>query len=235
MTRVHALMTLRAPEPGRVKTRLARGVGRDAALALYRAFVADELAALDAFGEDGAGLPVTVFVHPPEQVDAMADWLGPDPAGRPRRVAAQRGEDLGERMRRAFEQAFGEGAEAALLVGGDLPELSALHLDAACAALRDAGAALAPSGDGGYTLVAFTRAAFRPDIFRDIEWSTPQVLEQTLARFKVAGQAVTLLPELPDVDTAIELAALAARWRDRPEDPDRPAHTLAALREQGSP
>lgn len=221
MSGLHALMTLRAPEPGRIKTRLAQGVGDAAALALYRAFVADELTTLDA-----AGLPVTVFVHPPEAVQECEDWLGPDPAGRPRRVLPQRGAELGQRMANAFRQAFEAGAESALLVGGDLPELSRGHLDAAVQAMATEGAALAPSHDGGYTLVAFTRESFAPDVFEHIEWSTARVLEQTLYRFKAAGQAVALLPPLPDIDTADDLAALAARWRGRDGGP---AHTLAAM------
>ncbi len=217
-----ALMTLRAPEPGRVKTRLAKRLGDDTAVTLYRAFVADELASLDA-----AGLPVTAHVHPPESVDACRDWLGPG-----RTVLAQQGADLGARMAHAFRAAFEGGAEAALLVGGDLPELGPAHLDAALAALADGVAALAPSHDGGYTLIALPRPAFAPAIFEGVDWGTTRVLEQTLARFGRAGLAPRLLPPLPDVDTADDLAALAARWRGRQGGP---AHTLAALRAPGLP
>lgn len=217
-------MTLRAPGPGRVKTRLAAGLGREtgdeAAAALYRAFVADELAALDT-----AGLPVTAFVHPPQSVAACRDWLEPG-----RSVLPQQGGDLGARMANAFLAAFEGGAQAALLVGGDLPELSKAHLDAALAALADGVPALAPSLDGGYTLIALPPRAFAPTLFEDVDWGTPLVLEQTLTRFSQARLAPRLLPPLPDVDTADDLAALAARWRGRQGGP---AHTLAALRALG--
>ena len=230
-----ALMALRAPLPGRVKTRLAAGLGpgdadHDAALALYRAFVADELAALDSM-RDGAGLPVTVFVHPPDAVEECEDRLR-------RPCLPQRGADLGERMAGAFQWAFEAGAGAALMVGGDLPELSSVHLNATLAALDDpdpaGGIAIAPSLDGGYSLIAFTRQAFTPRAFSGIDWGTPRVLEQTLSRLGAAGLAPRLLPVLPDIDTADDLAALAKRWRGRSSDhPGRPAHTLAAMRELG--
>lgn len=221
MTGAHALMALRAPQPGRVKTRLAATLGHEAALSLYRAFVSDELATLDA-----SCLPVTVFVHPPESVGACREWLG-------RPCLPQRGADLGERMAAAFQWAFDAGAKAALLVGGDLPELSAAHLGAALAAIKNEGTALAPSLDGGYTLVAFTRAAFTPEAFRNIQWSTPMVLGQTLARLDAAGRHAHLLPDLPDMDTAEDLNALAERWRGRSAGPGRPARTLAVMRELG--
>jgi len=226
VTAVQALMVLRSPERGRVKTRLAAGVGpgdigQHAALALYKAFVADELDALAAFGHDEAGLPVTVFAHPPEAVETCRKWLD-------RPCLPQQGADLGERMAGAFRWAFDKGAQAALLVGGDLPELSREHLDAALAALNETGTALAPSGDGGYSLIAFTRRAFTPEAFRNVDWGTPRVLEQTLAGLDAAGRRVRLLPELPDVDTIDDLAALAERWRGRDGGP---ARTLAVLRE----
>src|SRR5438105_2916979 len=100
----------RHPEPGRVKTRLARGVGADAAAALYRAFIldlADRLAALPyavTWAVDPPGAPFTTVV----------------PLARCR---AQEGGDLGERMARAFAAEFMDGGGAVAVIGADVPHV----------------------------------------------------------------------------------------------------------------
>lgn len=207
------LVFVKLPLPGVAKTRLAAEVGDERAVALYDAMVRDVMDSLDA-----AGAPVTVCHAPVAPLDAYRDWLG-----RGRRFMLQEGEDLGERMARAFEAVFASGAERAVLVGGDLPGLAPGAVRAALDAVADTGAALAPGGDGGYSLIGFRRDAFAPEVFSSIPWSTPDVLPRTLAAFERLAHPVHLLSPIPDVDTAADLATLAAT----PEAAPHARRTLA--------
>src|SRR5689334_23841801 len=98
----------RHPEPGRVKTRLARVLGTDAAAALYRAFILDLAGRL-------ATLPyaVTWAIDPP---GAPFTTIVPHARCRP-----QEGDDLGERMERAFAAEFTQGDGAVAMIGADIP------------------------------------------------------------------------------------------------------------------
>ncbi len=194
------LLFLRAPEIGRVKTRLARTIGDVHALALYRLFVQDMIDTLTA-----THIPLFACCHPADKLPFVASWLGPALHYRP-----QRGNCLGERMAAAFRTAFSEGFERAALVGSDLPDLPADLLHAALEALDHRGAALGPGTDGGYYLVAFRKSAFTPEIFCDIPWGTDRVLDRTLATFEAMRLPVALLPQWADVDTIADLRAL---WR----------------------
>src|SRR5262245_36144578 len=116
----------RHPEPGRVKTRLARVLGADAAAAVYRAFILDLADRLS-----GLPYPVTWAVDPPD-----APFTTVVPRARWR---AQEGADLGERMARAFAAEFALGAGPVAVIGADAPHLPAEAVCETAAALgRDA-------------------------------------------------------------------------------------------------
>ena len=106
------LFFMKTPRKGAVKTRLARTVGDDAALALYRSFVEDMLAMLAA-----ANHIVRVYFTPAGAEDALREWLGQDVT-----LLPQRGRDLGEKMKNALAQTFAAGFSQAILIGSDLPD-----------------------------------------------------------------------------------------------------------------
>ncbi|EHJ47742.1 Protein of unknown function DUF2064 [Solidesulfovibrio carbinoliphilus subsp. oakridgensis] len=202
---VRLLVCLKAPLPGLVKTRLAAGIGPEAALGAYRAMVADVLAAADA-----SGLPTTLHFAPTDALPAVRDLCGRDRTYRPQAAG-----DLGARMAGALADAFAAGAGAALLVGGDLPLLTGSLLARAAGLLATADAVLGPATDGGYYAIGFTRAGFCREAFADMPWSTPAVAGRTLAVLGRTGRRVALLPALPDCDTPADLAALSRPpWRE---------------------
>jgi len=210
-------LMLKFPLPGQVKTRLGRDIGYRAAAELYAACVADEMHAAAR-----AQVPVAVFHMDDVPANRYHCWLGSDLP-----LFPQRGADLGERMQNALTDLFATGARCAMLLGGDIPELSPPDLDRATAAADLHGLALAPAGDGGYTLIAARNDAMYPDIFTRMPWSTPQVLPLTLERLAAAGRPHALLPQLPDLDTWDDLAALWQRLRAAPYPPRRTAAWLA--------
>jgi hypothetical protein len=186
----------RYPEPGRVKTRLARAIGDAAAAGLYAAFIED-------LARRFAGAPWAVrwAVAPPDP--GFARRFGIDAAA----CREQRGEDLGERMRNAFEDAAADGFSRVALVGSDAPQLSRATVAQALDALDRAEVVLGPALDGGYTLIALRRPL---DVFTGIRWSTPDVLAETLSRVAALGLRHVLLEPDFDVDEPDDLVRLSA-------------------------
>lgn len=196
----HLLIFAREPVLGRVKTRLAAGIGAEAALAVYR-----ELLALTAAAVAEAQLPATVWLA---EAPADADPAQPRPewAGLPWRVQPP-ADSLGTRMAQAFEAAFGAGAGRVVIIGTDCPGLSAALLRQAFEHLLSHDLVVGPADDGGYYLLGMNK--LEPALFLNKDWSTATVLPDTLADAARLGLRVAQLPTLHDVDSAQDLAT----WR----------------------
>jgi rSAM/selenodomain-associated transferase 1 len=189
------------PVPGRVKTRLAASIGQEVAARYARRFIEETVSRAV-----GTGLPVDVHFAPVEHGPAFRDWLGPDHV-----YAPQSGGDLGERMHRAFVEAFSRGASRVVLTGTDAPDRPDRFLTLALDSLEDHAVAIGPALDGGYHLIAMRRDAFAREAFQGISWSTSLVLGQTLTAIRAAGRTVHLLPAWPDIDDEYALAAYLRR------------------------
>ena len=202
--RPHLLIFAREPVLGRVKTRLAAGIGAAAALAVYR-----ELLALTAAAAAAAQVPATVWLAeaPADEATAVSAALPrPEWPGLPWRVQPP-AESLGARMAHAFEKAFEEGAGRVVVIGTDCPGLSAALLTQAFNQLLTHDVVLGPADDGGYYLLGMNK--LEAEFFENKSWSTAAVLPDTLADAARLGLRVALLPQLHDVDSAADLAA----WR----------------------
>ncbi|MCK4899822.1 MAG: DUF2064 domain-containing protein, partial [Anaerolineales bacterium] len=86
---------------------------------------------------------------------------------------------------------------------------------------------LGPGEDGGYYLIGVKQ--LHENIFNHIEWSTPRVLAQSLARAEDARLSTTLLPYWYDVDTADDIQRLQEEIDLI--SPDRLIHTRRYLLE----
>ncbi len=198
-----ALLFVKAPLRGQVKSRLAAALGEDAALELYRNFALDMLQAMD-----DAGIPNIIFFHPPDAANEVANWLGEE-----RSYQKQHGSDVGERMEEAFRYVFSRGCSRAVLVGSDIPDLPGGMLTGALHALADHDAVIGPAEDGGYYLIGFRSDSFLPEVFHGIPWSTDAVFRTTTAVLERAGRTVSRMPLWRDVDTIQDLRALQDRNR----------------------
>ena len=190
------LVFVRAPQPGRVKTRLAAAIGDRAALRVYTRLAEHTLAAV----RELAAEDVAIRVHyaPADAGDDVRAWLGNGPLYLP-----QADGDLGVRMKDAFARAFADGAERVVIAGSDLPEVSASLLRRAFELLDAHPAVIGPARDGGYYLLGLR--GMIEGIFDGMGWSTPHVLRATLERFSAAGVEPAALEELADVDTVDDL------------------------------
>lgn len=117
-------------------------------------------------------------------------------------LAAQRGADLGERMLNALRDGL-QRRNAAAILGCDVPHCSGVILDEANHWLAQGRNVIGPTEDGGYYFIGLTRVY--PELFVDIPWGTPNVLERTLERAAGLGVEFETLPSLRDVDTAADL------------------------------
>jgi len=185
----------KAPTPGRVKTRLAVDVGAETAVRIYRS-----LGRSTVDGLRGGPYRLIVYVDPPgpETAAAMDEWLGQDDI----EYRPQREGDLGARMAQAFDECLEE-ADRVCIVGTDIPGIDRETVLHAFDTLVNAGVVFGPATDGGYYLVAMSHR--HPELFTNIEWSTPAVLETTLARAADSGLQVALLDAKTDVDTLADV------------------------------
>ncbi len=117
-------------------------------------------------------------------------------------LAAQRGADLGERMRNALCDGL-KRRNAAAVIGCDVPHCSGDILDQADHLLAQGRNVIGPTEDGGYYFIGLSRDY--PGLFSDIPWGTPNVLERTLERGAVLGVEFDLLPSLTDIDTVADI------------------------------
>lgn len=170
---------------GKVKTRLAIGVGEERALEIYRYLVHHTQRVVSSIK-----VPVGLFVDE-ELLDgkpAFAQWMH-----------LQQGKDLGEKMAFALQESFALGVERVVLIGTDCPTLSLEVLTQAFEDLAQVDLVLGPARDGGYYLLGMKQ--MQMTLFEDIAWSTPSVLAETIKRAEDAGLSIRLLPILSDVDT----------------------------------
>jgi rSAM/selenodomain-associated transferase 1 len=193
---------IKAPRAGAVKTRLVPPLSHAEAAALSVCFLRDT-------AENIAGVATAqpsegVAVYTPVGAERAFDGLLPSGF----KLVAQRGEAFGERLFHAAEDLLALGYQSLCLIDSDSPTLPRPLLAEAVRALSEAGdrIVLGPSDDGGYYLIGLKRA--HPRVFDGIEWSTSQVLRQTVERAAETGLDVVMLPAWYDVDDAATLSRL---------------------------
>ena len=194
------LVFTKAPEAGKVKTRLAATLGTHAAARLYAGMVHDCLEK-----------SVSADLCPVEI------WCSPSPEHaffrrckeRYRCHLYQQGTgDLGQRMSHAIRSAL-QHAEHVVLIGADCPALAPADLDEAFNALQQGiDVVLGPAEDGGYYLIGMRDQ--QPSLFESIPWSTDNVLAVTETRLRQQGLDWHTLPVRRDIDTAEDYAVYMA-------------------------
>jgi len=196
VTGAFVLVVAKAPVPGRVKTRLCPPLSPEEAAAVAEAALADTLDAVLACGAERRIVALD---------GAPGPWL---PAGF--EVLPQRGGGLDERLANAWADAGGAG----LQIGMDTPQVTAAELDGLLAGLGDAPgrrrAVLARAEDGGWWGIGLPGGADHRAVFTGVPMSTPWTAAAQARRLRRLGYDVVAGPVRRDVDTAADLAAVAA-------------------------
>ena len=208
-SRGRILVFARAPQPGRVKTRLAEGVGAGRATEVYRQLLEQTVARAAASGLAPVELLVTPdTLHP--FFSTLVDRYGVT-------IGVQAPGDLGQRMASALESALRD-SDFVLLIGSDCPVLDGDYLLSATELLdKGADAVVGPAEDGGYVLIGLRR--FDARLFDDIPWGSDRVMQLTRRRLQALGWCWEELPPLWDLDRPDDLL----RWQreTRPLNPVR--------------
>ncbi|QYZ65551.1 MAG: flagellar basal-body rod protein FlgB [Gammaproteobacteria bacterium (ex Lamellibrachia satsuma)] len=192
------LLFAKAPRPGEVKTRLIPALGEGSSTALYQRLL-ERL--VNNLSED--------------QVAPIELWCAPD-TRHPRLqrfhsefdipLYQQQGDDLGERMAFAADEALQHRAYI-VLIGVDCPALTSVIVDQALQSLRrGSDAVLIPAEDGGYVLLGLRRTA--ECLFQDISWGSETVAEATRQCLDELGWQWEELPVLWDLDRPEDLPRL---------------------------
>ncbi len=212
------------PVAGRVKTRLATTLGDQAAAELYRAFLRD----LTERFRDTADVRWIGFT--PNSDAALMSLR--DLAGETYRYWPQPERDLGQRIAGFFAHATEHGALGTVLIGSDSPNLPLFLIEQAYTALEHTDIVLGPATDGGYYLIGAKR--FSEEVLKEVRWSTPHTLLDTVRGVQSLGMTLSLLPPWYDIDTADDLTTLSGHYAAlRMADPAQPlSHTEAWLRQR---
>ena len=192
----------KAPQAGRVKTRLTPPLSAEEAAALNTCFLRDTAAAISRTALGGKTLGVAVYT-PPGAEAAYAEILPEDFI-----LVPQREGDFGERLLAAAQDLLQLGFDSVCLIDSDSPTVPDAVFSQAAEFLfgHEDAVVLGPSDDGGYYLIGLKKAHRR--LFRQIDWSTERVLEQTMAAAREIDLPVRLLPIGYDVDDRATLRRL---------------------------
>lgn len=203
MNSEHLIIFVKNPIPGTVKTRIARTVGNDVAVAVYQHLLAytQQVAGEFAASEPG-NVNRRIMVYYGDFINTDDGWNGYQKqmqTGKP--ILAN---DLGHRMLTAFQEQFSAGgtnlrAGRVVIIGSDCLAITLDHLNRAFAALNTADVVIGPAIDGGYYLLGMNK--LHPLLFADtLPWSQPDLRVRTEAVIRQNDLTLTLLDELTDID-----------------------------------
>ena len=195
------LLFIRAPEVGRVKTRLEKKMDAATVLMLYQCFVQDIIETLTT-----GGYTITAYFTPSHKESIVQEWLGCAT-----HIQAQTGRRLGVKMRNAFSDIFARDVNQAVLMGSDFPDIDIRIVDEAFAVLQKKDVVIGPAEDGGYNLIGFSKNVFNNGVFSGIDWGTASVFRQTMGQIHEAGLSCHVLPSWQDIDTHDDLVAFYHR------------------------
>ncbi len=195
----------RYPREGMVKTRLAKTLGENFALEFYKLCAEHTFSECKKlFASEAEGY--LFFTQTKDKADIIK-WTKSMFS-----TYEQKGKDLGEKMLNAFTTVFRNGAVKVVIIGTDLPDISSKIINDAFIALSHYDAVLGPTDDGGYYLLGLKNNY--PYIFKNMNWSTPTVFQETLERFNSKKISTKILRKLSDIDTEEDLTKWAMINKD---------------------
>src|SRR5688500_11737414 len=200
-----AVMT-KAPQAGKVKTRLTPRLSSEEAAALNTCFLRDTAAAIARTAEQGTSRGIAVYTP----VGAEGAYAGILPEEF--ELVPQRGDLFGERLALAAEDLLRLGFDSLCLIDSDSPTVPQEAFAEAVDVLAQPGDSivLGPSDDGGYYLIGLKK--LHRQLFEGIDWSTERVLEQTIQRAGEMRLPVHLLAAWYDVDERATLSRLCQEF-----------------------
>ena len=203
----------RYPEAGKTKTRLIPALGEQGAADLQRRMTEHLISRIDNLAASRS-LNLEIRYEGGNET-LMRSWLGDKFAYHPQPPG-----DLGHRMCTVFDEAFSNDVEKMIIIGTDIPGISADIITEALDQLDRHDLVFGPARDGGYYLISVQRNCWpkvNPILFENIAWGTEAVLSQTLLIAEKIGLSHMLLEILDDVDRPDDLDV----WRQESQKATR--------------
>ncbi len=208
------ILFVKYPQRGRVKTRLARTLGDEAAVHIYRQLVEHLIRLLRGLDVD----EICISFDPVEKQDEVENWIRPlwRQAGKDLLAGGLAGKtpelvfraqcegDLGKRLESGFAAAFSETGKAGglgmqvIAIGSDCIEIDGETFQQSWAALQREDLVFGPTFDGGYYLIGMN--ALHPELFRGIPWSSERTLRASLQVARELALTEVLLDKKHDID-----------------------------------
>ena len=173
---------------GKVKTRLAKTVGDNLAFEVYKELV-------DITEDCSKKVDADKHIYFSDVV-INSKWVND-------LKFVQEGKTLGDRMKKAFNNGFGQGYEKIILIGSDLPDISPEIIEESFSVLDQTDVVFGPAEDGGYYLVGMNKP--NNFIFENKPWSESKLLKETLEELEEQKTNYSLLKMLNDIDTVEDL------------------------------
>lgn len=185
------IIFVRNLEKGKVKKRLAKSIGDDKSLEVYK-YLLEHTKDIIVSCKYNLFVFYSHYIHINDVFDdnIFSKHL-------------QEGNDLGEKMSNAFSKVFELGLKNICIIGSDCYELQTETLHQAFDKLHQNDVVLGPSRDGGFYLLGMKK--LYPDFFTSKEWGTSTVLDDTLQTINNLGLTCAQLDELNDIDTIEDL------------------------------
>jgi len=200
------VIVAKEPLPGKVKTRLFPKFSPVIAAELYRCFLHDRIQEVSTLNGVARAIAYT-----PEDARETFTTLALDGF----ELFVQRGKHLGERLHNIFLEKLSQRYKAVSIVDSDSPDLPKSLMQESFELLlsKQADIVFGPCYDGGYYLVGMRKPY--PELFRNIPWSTENVLSVTLEIARKMGLNVKLLSTWNDLDTFEDLIEFYNMYKDR--------------------
>lgn len=200
MNHQYLIIFTRYPEPGKTKTRLIPALGQEGAANLQRQMTEQTLAKVKQLF-DFISLSFEIRFTG-GNLQLIENWLGSD-----LKYQEQGTGNLGDRMAKAFQEAFNNGNKSVIIIGIDCPNLSPKIIIKAFEKLHQCDVVIGPARDGGYYLIGLSK--FIPELFQGINWGSAEVLEKTVAIAQNLHLIISDLPQLYDIDRPEDLKNLS--------------------------
>lgn len=192
------MIFVKNPEPGRVKTRLAKTLGDEKAYEIYLRLLYHTMK-MASNADCVKEVWYSAFVDEEDLFNSKTFGKKLQSEG-----------DLGKKMSMAFKSAFNEGYERVVIIGSDCPGITDTLIESAFELLAQNELVIGPANDGGYYLLGMSR--FIPELFIGVPWSTDKVFGKTVEIAESKQVSLKELPVLVDIDNEDDLNQSNLNW-----------------------
>lgn len=179
------IVFVRKAELGKVKTRIAKAVGKETALDIYKQLITHTRKVVEQ-------VQCEKYVFYAGEIDHDDEWNSKEFE----KFLQVKG-DLGAKIQDSFETVIRK-TSPVLIIGSDCPELTPDDIERAFLELEDNDVVIGPAVDGGYYLLGMNDLQLF--LFEDMPWSEEELIQETIFKIQDRGLRYSLLSTKSDVD-----------------------------------